>query len=873
MAKLDQSKAPYVEAVKKYVKEGISPFDVPGHHMGNINNEFTKLVGKEVYQCDVNAPIGLDNLAHPSGVILESEQLLADAMGADDAFFLINGTSSGLIAAILTVCRPNDRIILPRNVHKSITSALILSGAVPEYIMPNIDVQLEIANQPTVEDYKKCILRYPSAKAVFIINPTYFGAITDIKAITIFAHAHHMTVIVDEAHGAHYYFSPQGPFSAMEANADVAAVSFHKTGGSLTQSSVLLIKGNRVTRPEIQRTLNMINTTSPSSLLICSIDAARQQMAMKGPKEIKRVCDLSKYALLRLSKVPGFIMRGKTYFKQKGCFDYDKTKLVIELDHIDLSGFEVFKLLKEKYHIQLELAETYVLLGILAIGTKKAHIDNLVSALKDISKDHYKKKIDYPSHRFDLAFPYAVTRPRSAFHAPAKKVKIEDALYEISKESVIMYPPGIPLIIPGEVFSKDIINRIFDAKESGALIISDYTDGTLNVIDRDKWSKNDLIKKKLKDYMENRKTSPRNDGYRFPFEGDKHQKTFILLPFRKDVWRNGGENARKEFKQLILSIARFEEVVVGIHPKIYDKVISQFENMPNITPIKVKYDDAWARDNMPLFLTNGNKLRTIDFRFNAWGGSFDGLYTNYENDDALGKVMSKYLKLDSYYFSNFVLEGGSIALDGQGTLIVTEACLLSEGRNPLLSKVEIEETLKIGLNVSTIIWIPHGIIGDETDEHVDNMCAFVRPGVVALAWCEEKDKLQYKSCQQAFKILSKAKDAQGNTLQVIKVKMPEPIYATKDDIKGIDRHSKYKAKPRLEGDRLSASYINFYQGSDFVIIPGFGVKEDEQALKKFKEIYQDKKVIQIITKEILLGGGNIHCVTMQMPKVEDNNEN
>src|SRR5574344_1678151 len=202
MGKGDQNKVPFIEALKDYVKEDVVPFDVPGHHMGNIDNAATALFGHEVYRCDVNAPIGLDNLAKPNGVILEAEKLLAEACGADEGFFLINGTSSGIIAMIMTAVKANEKIILPRNVHKSIINGLILSGAIPVYVMPAIDNDLEIANQPSLQDWKKAILRNPSAKAVFIINPTYFGSVGDLKEIVAFAHERHMGFLYDEGHGA-----------------------------------------------------------------------------------------------------------------------------------------------------------------------------------------------------------------------------------------------------------------------------------------------------------------------------------------------------------------------------------------------------------------------------------------------------------------------------------------------------------------------------------------------------------------------------------------------------------------------------------------------------------------------------------------------
>ena len=225
----------------------------------------------------------------------------------------------------------------------------------------------------------------------------------------------------------------------------------------------------------------------------------------------------------------------------------------------------------------------------------------------------------------------------------------------------------------------------------------------------------------------------------------------------------------------------------------------------------------------------------------------------------------KYLGIDGYHLNRFILEGGSIHVDGQGTLITTEACLLSEGRNPNLSKQEIEEKLKENLGVEKVIWIPNGIDQDETNEHVDNMLAFVKPGVVALAWSDDKDSIQYQYCQKAYKILSKESDAQGNKLQVIKVKLPKDIYMTKEEAQGI-KSSNFDAKERLEDSKLSASYVNFYQGKDFVVMPIFGVEEDKKAIKQFEKMFEGKEIIPVYSREILLGGGNIHCITMQIPK-------
>lgn len=864
MAKLDQNKTPYLDALKTYISRSTSQLDVPGHQQGNVENRLKDFIGSQVFKCDVNAPIGMDNLANPHACLAEAEELMADYANAEHSFFLINGTSSGIIAMIMSACHANDKIILPRNVHKSIVSALILSGAQPIYIMPRIDADLEIANQPTVDEYINAMHRYPSAKAIFVINPTYFGAVNDLKRLVEEAHKRGVAVLVDEAHGAHYYFDKKGPVSAMDAGADMASVSFHKTAGSLTQSSVLLLKSEIIDKITVQKTLNILNTTSPSTILMASIDAARYFVATQGQEAIDKTHEISKYAREQISKIKGFVPCGKDHFLKRGCYDYDETKLVIRLEHLDINGFDVYQMLQKDYKIQIELAETYAIMAILAIGTGKKQIDKLISALKDISKKHYKKTYEYKRHAFGIEFPFQVVRPRSAYHAAGKRVPLAEAVNQISKESIMIYPPGIPLIVPGEIFTSDLVKRIQEYKKAGITILSDYGADVVNVIDTEKWRAFKSYQNKVDDYLTKKLTTPRADDFSMPFEGDKHSGTIMLLPFRKDTWRKNAEPALENYKKVALAIAKYEPVYLGIAPKLYNRVISDYEGIKNIHPIKVAYNDAWARDNCPIFVTNGERMRVVDFRFNAWGGDVDGLYSNYKNDDALTKNLAKKFSQEVYRLEEFILEGGSIHVDGEGTCLVTKACLLSEGRNPELNQLEIEETLKIYLGVNKVIWLDNGIYQDETNEHVDNMACFIKPGVIALAWTNDKKDPQYKNSSQAFKTLSNETDAKGRHFEIIKIKVPKPIYMTKKESKGITAGT-HNAKARNEGDRLAASYINFYQGEKFVILPAFGVPEDKLAKDQLEKLYPNKEIIQINTKEILLGGGNVHCITMQIP--------
>lgn len=868
MNKENQNKTPYLDALKEYINNDISQLDVPGHQKGNVPSKFKSFIGAKLYECDVNAPIGMDNLANPHASLLEAEKLMADFCNADDSFFLINGTSSGILTMIMAACSAHDRIILPRNVHKSIVSALILSGADPVYIMPRFDSILEIANQPSVDDYIKAMQKYPTAKAVFVINPTYFGAVADLKRIVEEAHSRGMMVLVDEAHGAHYYFDKTGPISAMDAGADMASVSFHKTGGSLTQSSVLLLKSKFIDRRTIQKTLNIINTTSPSTILLASIDSARQYVALNGQENLKRVHELSKYAREEISKIKGFVPCNRDHFMEKGSFDYDDTKLVIQLDHLDINGFDLYHLLNSEYGIQIELAETYVVMCVLAIGTGVGQINKFIKALKDVSKKHYNKKLNVSHHAFGVDFPFQIVRPRTAYQAAGKRISLHEAVNSISKESIMIYPPGIPLIIPGEVFTRELIERIEEYKKTGVTILSDYGADYVNVIDVDKWKKYHVYKNKLYDFIEKRITTPRADDFLMPFEGDKHSGTIVLLPYRKDTWRKNAQPALANYKEVIMAIAKYEPVYVGISPKIYSKVIDEYNSLKNVFPIKVKYNDAWARDNSPIFVTNGNRMRIVDFRFNAWGGEVDGLYSNYHDDDLLTRNLAKHFKVERYYLDEFILEGGSIHVDGEKTCLVTKACLLSKGRNPRLSQLEIEETLKIYLGVNKVIWLDNGIYEDETNEHIDNMACFIKPGVIALAWTNDKNDPQYAYSQAAYKTLKNSTDANGRSFEIVKIKLPKPLYMTEKESKSI-KVGRYDAKSRESGSRLAASYINFYQGEKFVILPAFGVPEDKLAKKQLQELYPQKEIIQINSREILLGGGNIHCITMQIPYNEE----
>ena len=353
--------------------------------------------------------------------------------------------------------------------------------------------------------------------------------------------------------------------------------------------------------------------------------------------------------------------------------------------------------------------------------------------------------------------------------------------------------------------------------------------------------------------------------FQMPFEGDLHHGTIMMLPYRMDTWREGGKVAYPSFLAIIRAIAQYEKVYVLIDKRVsYD--ISELKKIQNVVLIDAKYDDCWSRDTSPIFVYNKNKKLTgIDFRFNAWGGSIDGLYADYRADDRLAEFICKRLKTEHEYVKDFILEGGSIHTDGQGTFLTTEACLLSKGRNPKLTKEQIESYLVTYLGAKKVLWLPRGIYNDETNEHVDNVACFVKPGVIALAWTDDINDPQYPLSKLAFDYLKTSTDVNGKPFEIVKIKIPTPMYLQTEESNALKPNE--DSKPRLPEDRLAGSYINYYLGSNYVILPKFGCKEDEEGYNTFKKLYPNHHIHQIDTKEILLGGGNIHCITMQIPEL------
>jgi lysine decarboxylase len=484
-----QRQTPFFTKLKEYGQSGVTPFDVPGHKLGRIKNDLLDFTGANMFLLDSNAPIGLDQLAKPVSVIKEAEKLAAQAFHADRAYFLVNGTSVGIMSMIMSACRASEEIILPRNVHKSIINGLILSGATPVFVHPDIDADLGIANGIQYEAVKKAIETHPNAKAVFVINPTYFGFTSDLKRIVELAHQHNMQVICDEAHGTQFYFSDSLPISAMDAGADMSTTSVHKTGGSLTQSSMILTKGDRVDHVRLRTTINMLQSTSPSSLLIASLDVARKTLYFEGEERIKKLVHMAQKAREQIRAIPGITVIDKKYVLARGGISFDETKLVIKVSDLGITGFEAYKELRRKFNIQLELAETHLILAILTMGTTKDDLDHLTMALKDLSRRYYKIRKTLPKIKFNYQFPASYSRPRDAYHAPKLQVKLEDSANEISGEMIMIYPPGIPMVIPGEIISEEVLEDLQFYMKNGSVIHSEMDNGYIKIVDKEHWKK------------------------------------------------------------------------------------------------------------------------------------------------------------------------------------------------------------------------------------------------------------------------------------------------------------------------------------------------------------------------------------------------
>ena len=453
-----------MEALENFKDMRIVPFDVPGHKRGRGSPELTKFLGQQCMTVDVNSMKPLDNLCHPTSVIREAEELAADAFGAAHAFLMVGGTTSSVQAMILSVVKRGDEIILPRNVHRSVINALVLTGAIPVYVNPQMNDRLGISLGMSVADVKAAIEKHPSAKAVLVNNPTYYGICSNIREIVRLAHAAGMKVLADEAHGTHFYFGENMPVSAMAAGADLASVSMHKSGGSLTQSSFLLC-GPSMNAEHVRQIINLTQTTSGSYLLMSSLDISRRNLALRGRQVFHQVADMAEYAREEINAVGGYYAFGKELCNGNSVFDFDTTKLSVHTLDIGLAGIEVYDILRDEYDIQIEFGDIGNILAYLSIGDRPQEIERLVSALAEIKRRYHTDGTGLLSQEY--IDPVVAASPQEAFYAPKKSLPLRETEGMVCSEFVMCYPPGIPILAPGERITKEILNYIEYAKAKG----------------------------------------------------------------------------------------------------------------------------------------------------------------------------------------------------------------------------------------------------------------------------------------------------------------------------------------------------------------------------------------------------------------------
>jgi len=465
--KYTQQNSPLHEALLKHKLARVVHFDVPGHKGGRGNPELTEFLGPDCLKVDVNSMKPLDNLIHPVSVIKAAEGLAAEAFGAVAAFFMVNGTTSAVQAMIMSTCKAGEKIIIPRNVHRSAINCMVVNGAVPVYINPGVNHQLGIPLGMAIEDIKQAIYDNPDAKAVFVNNPTYYGICSNLTEIVKIAHQNGMKVLVDEAHGAHYYFAENQPVSAMAAGADMAAVSMHKTGGSLTQSSFLLC-GKDSDPDYVRQIINLTQTTSGSYLLMSSLDLARKNMYLNGKEIVEKTIKMAEYARTEINKLGGYYAFSSEIVNGDTIYDFDLTKLSIHTAEIGLAGIEVFDLLQEEYDIQIEFGDIGNILAIISAGDRAFEIERLISALAEIKRRYGKDKVGMLTHEY--INPDVVLTPQKAFYSDKKSVLLKEGINHVSAEFVMCYPPGIPILAPGERITKEVIDYIIYAKEKGSVM-------------------------------------------------------------------------------------------------------------------------------------------------------------------------------------------------------------------------------------------------------------------------------------------------------------------------------------------------------------------------------------------------------------------
>jgi len=476
---VDQQALPLLEALQQCAQRPHAPFYTPGHKRGRgIPQPMRDLLGDRPFLADLPELPELDNLFAPEGAILRAQALAADLFGASQTWFLANGSTCGIEAAVLSTCGPGDSLILPRNCHQAAIAALILSGATPVFLPPDYDAKWGIAHSVSPAVVAAALAQHPNAKAVMLVYPTYYGACGDVAAIAQLAHQRGIPLIVDEAHGAHFAFHPEFPTPSLAAGADIVVQSTHKVLGAMTQASMLHCQGDRVDPDRLSRALRLVQSTSPSYLLLASLDAARWQLAQHGSELMQRTLDLAAIARTELAQIPGLRLLTANHACTSGFVALDPTRLTVDVQALGLSGFAADEILHTQLGVTAELPALTHLTFILSLGNRPADIEQLVSGFQTLAQSvQTADELEVEAPKWTGAdVPWSAIEaepllsPRAAFLSRSEVVPLAQAGDRLSADTVCPYPPGIPLLIPGERISKAALQALDAVLNQGGVV-------------------------------------------------------------------------------------------------------------------------------------------------------------------------------------------------------------------------------------------------------------------------------------------------------------------------------------------------------------------------------------------------------------------
>ena len=484
---MDQSKTPYFQALLDYVDSGVLPFHTPGHVQGNgLDLAFREFVGDNICAIDLTPMPGIDDLLQPLEAIKEAQELAAEAWGADNTFFLINGSTSGNQCMMMAAANPGDVIAVPRNSHKSMLGGLVMSGAVPVYMQPEVDEELHMDHCVTPETVARTLAEHPEVTAVYIVSPTYYGVAADLAAIEKIAHDAGKLLLVDEAWGPHFHFHPELPLSATAAGADLCINSTHKMLSAFSQCAMLHQKGERVRLDRLKAVLKMFLSTSPNLPMIASLDVARKQMATEGTALLSRTIELARETRRRINRIDGLYCLGEDARGKHGIFDLDPTKIAVTVKELGYTGYEASEILRHRYNIQVELADLFNVVALVTIGTTPEAADRLATAFEEMARDDrpvdmyapsgiLERRLNRGNYRLPKIPPMRMS-PREAFLADAEFVAFKESKGRICAETIAPYPPGIPVIAPGEEITADLIAYLRLEIKAGVRIQGPYDD-------------------------------------------------------------------------------------------------------------------------------------------------------------------------------------------------------------------------------------------------------------------------------------------------------------------------------------------------------------------------------------------------------------